>query len=193
MSVFALAVLAAAVPSFDCTRAAHPVERLICADPALAARDRAVALLYRSRLARDPAKRRRQSEWLLQTRNACSDAACVREALDDRIADILAEAGAMPATSLRHAPNNGRMEIMPVGDGWFLFRITAAWFYQGGDNANTGEAGGVFKLNAGRGHFATGYGCALDFTQRPGGWDVKEQGHACGGLNVTLTGMYRSR
>lgn len=43
--------LARAAPSFDCVKASAPVETAICADPALAALDAAIAAAYAERLA----------------------------------------------------------------------------------------------------------------------------------------------
>lgn len=71
----------AAVASFDCARAATPVERAVCADPALARLDREVAQAYGLRLdavegeADKQAIRATQRRWLQRRDGACKDAA----------------------------------------------------------------------------------------------------------------------
>ncbi|MBN8727092.1 MAG: DUF3298 domain-containing protein [Xanthomonadales bacterium] len=67
----------AAAASFDCTRAASAVERAVCADAALAGRDRDVAAAYRQRLAAlDEAGQRelrsQQRRWLVRRDSLCS-------------------------------------------------------------------------------------------------------------------------
>lgn len=72
--------------SFDCDRASTRVERLICGDEALKARDEGLADDYRQTLdvAADPdALVRSQRAWL-RSRDGCPDARCVAQAYDDR-------------------------------------------------------------------------------------------------------------
>jgi uncharacterized protein YecT (DUF1311 family) len=64
--------------SFDCAKAASPVEKLICSDPALAEADYGVGDAYRNLLKRDtadPAKlaswRQTEKEWLAQRDHDC--------------------------------------------------------------------------------------------------------------------------
>ena len=76
-----LAVLAgpAQAAGIDCTKAKTPVERMLCADPALRAADGAVADAFAAALAAAPdqgAVRACQRQWLA-ARNACPDAACL--------------------------------------------------------------------------------------------------------------------
>jgi len=80
------------VPSFNCRYARSSVERAICADPVLAAKDRRMALLYEqaggSRFGPvDPT----QYRWLA-ARNACGRAraleACIDRVYDARIAEL---------------------------------------------------------------------------------------------------------
>lgn len=54
---------AAARPSFDCARAASRVEKTICADPKLAALDRALAWIWQ-RVPRSPQQKAAQQAWL---------------------------------------------------------------------------------------------------------------------------------
>ena len=54
---------ASARPSFDCGRAATKVEKSVCADPRLAALDRALGWLW-ARLERTPLQKAEQKKWL---------------------------------------------------------------------------------------------------------------------------------
>lgn len=69
------------VASFDCAKAATPVERAICADAALARLDREVAQAYGDRLAESAADRRKeqlraaQRGWLERREATCRDKA----------------------------------------------------------------------------------------------------------------------
>lgn len=86
----ALAVLAtlwlaapAASQSFDCARAAHPLEKVICGNPRIAALDSEVARVYRDKLALlfdKQAWRGQQRDWQALLRRRCArgcDAAMV--------------------------------------------------------------------------------------------------------------------
>jgi len=88
---------AAAAPSFDCDKAATEVEQAICSDqnPELAARDAALARLYRALKEQGghDAVLGGQSAWLGK-RDACgADAACLASRYDERIAVLAREAG----------------------------------------------------------------------------------------------------
>lgn len=86
-------------PSFDCARAATPVERLLCANESGAMRlvDRIVADLYR-RLPANAALAREQQAWL-RTRDACPlydgaiDTGCVRTSYERRRAELIGRVG----------------------------------------------------------------------------------------------------
>jgi len=79
-------------PSFNCRNARSRVERMICSDGDLAARDRRMAaLFYRSNAASDAVVRRRLSASRLRFlayRDRCPNAACVAAAYEDRIDEI---------------------------------------------------------------------------------------------------------
>src|SRR5688500_11450701 len=85
--MLAAALLLVASPSFDCAEARLDAERMICANPALARRDRALALLYRGAAPQPPLFRQSQRRWLA-ARNDCGTEACVAAAYDARIAAI---------------------------------------------------------------------------------------------------------
>ena len=74
-------LLAAALPqpSFDCAQASNPGERLVCADPALAAADRGMAKAYAAALPRsgDVRALRLAQRAALKVRDACTTRGCV--------------------------------------------------------------------------------------------------------------------
>ena len=75
-------------PSFACSGKLSRVEQAICSDPALAQRDRDLDALYRVARAR-PGVADGQRAWI-RGRNACTDAACVARAYDQRIGELRA-------------------------------------------------------------------------------------------------------
>jgi uncharacterized protein len=103
-------------PSFDCRTDTQPVERTICANAALASRDRILSETYYRIADRLPqseraALRDKQREWIRQ-RNACAtDAACIARAYDSRLAQLQgaaqpSEVAALPQTQTRAATAN---------------------------------------------------------------------------------------
>src|SRR5438067_5475837 len=185
-------------PSFACARAGTKVERLICGDERLAAYDRALALLYRrARQARSGGGEAEEPQrvWIERERGRCPDAACLARAYQTRIAEMAERAPSGWGALFVSRENHGDLEIAPLGGEWHLVRVTAIWVYPGGGNANDGEATGVVRLHGGKGELASGE-CrlALDGSGAVA-WRVRELGSgsdiACGGHNVTLTGIYR--
>jgi uncharacterized protein YecT (DUF1311 family) len=93
---FALATRHGAAPSYRCEAAHSAVERAICADAGLAAKDREMAALHtRARQGHVPAVDLSQREWLA-TRNSCTRqvsteralASCLEQTYDSRIAEL---------------------------------------------------------------------------------------------------------
>jgi uncharacterized protein len=199
MMLLAAAALAFAAPgpgpSFDCARAAAPAERMICADPRLAAYDRALAALYRAEAARAGRARAAatQRQWLAE-RNRCATPDCLLERHHGRFLD-LAAADNIDAQMLRsETDRDAFLQIAPIGGGWYMFYATDIWVYPGGGNANTAESGGVFRLAGTTGAFESD-GCRLRFQPLPGRrWRVTESGpdgdRCAGGLNTSHTGIY---
>ena len=86
-----------AAPSFDCRKAYTVVEHQICQEPALAARDRQLAILFGAALATMPPARRdglmnEQSAWLNQREHCANVPAnlqkCIADSYDHRIASL---------------------------------------------------------------------------------------------------------
>lgn len=83
---------ASALPSYDCTRARTRSEKAVCADPALASLDRAMASEYRRALeASSPAQAanlRQTRDRFLAYRDNCPNSACIAESYTGRIREI---------------------------------------------------------------------------------------------------------
>lgn len=78
-------------PSFDCTKASTNVEKMICADPKLAAADRDTAVAYKIRLASSTDKsglKQQQANWRRTVRDGCTHAACLEGAYKQRLAEL---------------------------------------------------------------------------------------------------------
>lgn len=96
-AVVLLAPAAAAAPSFDCAKAATPVEKLICADSGLSAADAALAASYTTLTAAHPdlkdSLRDGQRQWL-SARSTCLDGkraaqiACLKQHYSERQAAL---------------------------------------------------------------------------------------------------------
>jgi uncharacterized protein YecT (DUF1311 family) len=90
-ALLALATQAAAA-SFPCHQAGTAVERRICQDPALSQLDDHLGRYYAG--AREalrealPCLQADQQAWLRSTRDACVDAACLKRAYLDRLAEL---------------------------------------------------------------------------------------------------------
>lgn len=88
-------------PSFDCAKAALPVEKAICASPELAVLDRELATTFADTLrtaadAQGERQREVQKQWLIQ-RNGCGNTAdaavCLRDAYRRRIVELQIQSG----------------------------------------------------------------------------------------------------
>lgn len=86
--------------SFDCAKAATQVEHLICDTSTLSQLDDTLAATYKATLASDPSARERQTSWLRNTRNRCTEVACLTSAYQTQIAAM----GPAPAVSPAPAP-----------------------------------------------------------------------------------------
>jgi hypothetical protein len=74
--------------SFDCAKAAAPVEKMICASPQVSALDEQLATLYGRAKAGSDAARTSQREWLSHVRDRCGTTDCLVQAYTARIAAL---------------------------------------------------------------------------------------------------------
>jgi uncharacterized protein len=82
----------AAAQSFDCAKAQTRIERMVCADRAIADLDEYLGRYYSAARAAVPAAesclRDDQQQWLKTKREACQDATCLRTAYLERLAEL---------------------------------------------------------------------------------------------------------
>lgn len=82
----------AAAQSFDCSKAQTPIEKMVCADKSIAELDEYLGRYYAAARSGNPAAasclQSDQAEWLKVKRNACGDAACLKTAYLDRLAEL---------------------------------------------------------------------------------------------------------
>jgi uncharacterized protein len=98
MRLIAIAVLGltgaslAPAASFDCAKAATPVEKAICSNPEVSDLDEYLGRYYQSARAEVGAAGsclvRNQRDWLRGTRNKCADAACLKPVYLARLAEL---------------------------------------------------------------------------------------------------------
>ncbi len=78
--------------SFDCGKAASPVEKMVCSDAQLSELDSLLAKAYKKVLADSPktvgALKARQRTWLSEKRDKCQDADCLKKVYNDRLAEL---------------------------------------------------------------------------------------------------------
>lgn len=74
-------------PSFDCSKATTPVEKLICTNPELSKLDIGLAEMYKEAVSKDRSIRDDQRAWNVE-KNKCTDADCLKSAYEDRISEL---------------------------------------------------------------------------------------------------------
>ena len=188
------AALMVSAPSFNCSKAMTRVEKLICADPELAAMDAVVGLAYRGR--RTAQERKEQREWL-QERDKCSDRACLLGSYEERM--MLYFPNKSPGVRHYRSENNdGHLSLLPTTSGWYAFNVVGQWRTPG-DSVNIAMAGGAFRLDkAGKASRrpADETDCGWRVEKLPGDWWLVRawpgsENMACGGHNATIDGVYK--
>jgi uncharacterized protein len=74
-------------PSFDCSKATTPVEKLICTNPELSKLDVGLAEMYKEAVSKDRSIRDDQRAWNVE-KNKCTDVDCLKSAYEDRISEL---------------------------------------------------------------------------------------------------------
>lgn len=114
-SLLVLVIAAGPALAFDCSKAASNVEKAICADPALKAKDDAMSALYadiKGLSTPDEQKMlaRSQVAWIGARESACGDQSdqdiglCIRGQIGNRMAELLVKPGSGPGTGSRIIP-----------------------------------------------------------------------------------------
>ena len=96
VSTFAASAYSA---SFDCSKSAGNIEKLVCSNPRLSQLDETLAILYKKALAESPVpddSREQQRNWIKGWRDSCKDASCLENAYTSRLSELKRD--------LRHLP-----------------------------------------------------------------------------------------
>lgn len=201
-AIFAIPLLSAAapaeLPSFPCQGALSPAETAICGDPELAAWDRAVAKLYRVQRKAGDIRPSDQRQWLSRRNECGSNRTCLAEVYLNWSGFAMDANGF--GTQYRRSGTQKRdpasLEIMPITDGWIYFSVTALHIQVAPGGVNDGKAWGLVQMQNGVATFdetpGQDFACRFQLRQIGKGWSITDFGRAtsCGGLNVTLNGLY---
>lgn len=101
-------------PSFDCTKAANSIQRMLCADPKLAAQERKV-----NRLVKLGNKDFKQSEkeWEMEIRDSCHDLECLRDVYRNRLVSLNLERASEKSGTAGYDLPRPEITQMPNGEG----------------------------------------------------------------------------
>jgi uncharacterized protein YecT (DUF1311 family) len=88
------------VVEWDCAKAKTVVEHLICVNPDVRAQDARMGALYAAVQARGRLPERMQKAWLIDQRNACDNADCLRAVYAERIRSLETLAAMAPETTV---------------------------------------------------------------------------------------------
>lgn len=114
----------AIVQSFDYQKAASKIEKMICADPELSKLDVEMARAFAEARQRTGGTVPGQQAWLKDTRDDCSNAACVKRVYQTRIAFLKGVGPALPFTAPGLAGEWDRIGVSTHAPG--TLRITKA-------------------------------------------------------------------
>ena len=185
----------------DCSKAAAPVEKQICADPSLVTLDQEMGKLYRNAIqnTKDAAAWKADQRAWLGERDQCTDAGCLRSAYQERLV-ILRTAEPHPQWDGHWwrvdatGSNGSQLAITHANAKGFAFDLSAS------AGANSGELEGKAILDAS--NAAARYkgtaqsdteGCSLVFTRILSRLKIEQTGDdaTCGaGAGVYFSGTY---
>jgi uncharacterized protein YecT (DUF1311 family) len=204
--ILAMACGPASAASFDCSKARTPAEKLVCADAQLSKQDEALAAAYKAAQAKADrsALAAWQRIWLAGTRDQCLDAACMRKAYAEQIAELEehAQVGAGSTVSGRYVRYEGRMLdsdaasliLIELKGGRVRLAGSAQWAgnVQKGQ-VNVGEVAGIARIAGNRIAYkdADADGCSFLVTLARDSLKVSGDNGRCGGMRVTFDGDYR--
>lgn len=193
------------LPDF-CIHPTNKIDHMICGDPALLARAKASIRLYADLRAIDPvdADQAQEGQDWPAVLDKCSDRACLLRAYDRRIdwiatpfsTDDYRIRGAQ-RFALRDPPSHkdfqGRLDLLPVGDGLVFFRLRREWVKDSERGiVFSGGSIGFVRLDGDRGTYRGLDKSGFDFQREPkGGWRVIQIGDCPCGAHITLDGLYR--
>lgn len=203
-SLLAAPLLAAASPntgpSFSCSRASTPTEKVICSDPELAAWDRAHAQVYRQLDHGWDMTLPQQREWLAMRDKCVANKPCLLATYRDwpGFRHVMGGVGTAYERIGTGRRDPASINILPIHGQWYFFSLTAL-HQQTSDpgSTNTGLISGLVELDRGTATYSEGpedHDCRFHLRKTPRGWEIEEFGTSsqCGGLNVFVSGTYVS-
>lgn len=194
---------AALPPSFRCAPPLTQTEHTICRDPELAAYDRAMAWANRRGWRSGQSTRTGQRGWLSR-RDACGGRRdCILASYREWIDELDWPDFREPSLERLDKGEDWRsLYVRSLGEGWFLFSVTAIHIYdpRDGRGKNMSDAGatGVVHLTDGRGVWfrdpAASISCGMGMTRLSARrWRLIEISRWCGGVGATVSGDYRRK
>ncbi len=201
-STLAVAALAcgssAQAASFDCGAAASAMERLVCSDTALDARDAILAKVHAAARLNDADGRiaRSQREWLTRAQ-ACRTTGCLADAYDRRIAELLRSSNGNAAAAHFYTQTpaglHGTLDVIGPVHGFAAVALSATFVGPGGVDAgdvNAASRDAVLDLREGSAR-TTENGCTLTF--KPLGanrWTIAQSGTCDLPQGTAFAGLY---
>ena len=179
-----------------CTIARNMMERLICGDPAVAARDTALTVLYRVELMHGgEAVRVDQRRWLVGTLQ-CRTRACLIERYDERNGRLLQGYGGRMVAQRFHLENgdrNGDLLILRRND-WITYDVVETVVGPQGEAAGDISAArmqGTARLAGSSAREIKPDGCIIVLQRdRDAGWSVSTR-RCFDGDRADLNGLFR--
>lgn len=135
-AVLALSIWGSAAAG-RCHAVKAAMERMICTDPTIAARDAAMTQLYRLQVGIDPISSVAVQRRWLSSALSCRNPSCLRRLYDDRNAALLQLDGGRRVARRFHLDTNGRsgdLLIVMLG-GWVTYDATETVVGSGGEAA----------------------------------------------------------
>lgn len=205
MAVLSLVLSAplASAASFDCAKARSPVEKMVCADPALSRQDDLLAASYKramERLGNPVALRASQRAWLKSyaVRN-CKTANCVKPLYAARVlwldAAVKSPWNGHFVRYFDGKPDVHATEIVLIasGDGKVNGEGSSLWVGPNAANGgvNVGEFSAAGTVSGSKLAFNADE-CEVSATLN-GAQLIAQDNNQCGGRNVTFSGEYRRK
>lgn len=146
--IIGLFAVNAEAAGIDCAKPDSASDHMICQDKSLLARDKMVSDLYAAALKHDDGgKIREQQRHWITTVQSCSDAECIRQAYDDRIASLLRTKGGQSASanfqSNSTGSNEGHLALFGPIDGFLAVSLASTYVGPGGADAGDVNADGI--------------------------------------------------
>lgn len=199
--------------SFDCTKAATKVEKMICADAELSKLDDTLAASYKSALqsSANPALvKSEQVQWMKQNRNSCINSDCLRVTYQQRISELKrsSSAGGNPSLSpsslnppatitgsyeMSFQNSHGELELFDLGNGRVKFALLADLVIDVKmGNVRTGLTCGEISFTQNKAQYQNNdENCTLDFDLRGNILELTQKGSCGYGMGVTAEGQYK--